>query len=280
MGKYPFSLIAVFTDPIHHLLGNVAAVVLGEVPYSDSSMQRLAADLNQPATSFLWPDQKENHYHVRWFAPDAEIDLCGHGSLAAIAYLAQQTGKEEAFTLVYRNGQISGHRNTDGICSITLAAIPVLQTEPVPDLLPKALGVPVLSVLRTANKSIVLVEKQLDVKRMEPDFALLRLLPTFGYAVTAPGEEVDFVSRTLVPHVRQLEDPATGSSHAALAPFWAQRLNKNQLVAHQLSTRGGKFTCEISGTQVTLRGESTLIASGQLLQLPDLPQQDYETLSG
>jgi predicted PhzF superfamily epimerase YddE/YHI9 len=273
MGKPSFSLIAVFTDPAHHFKGNVAAVVMGDKPYSNEVMQSLAADLNQPATSFLWPAEKENEYHVRWFATDAEIGLCGHGSLAAIVYLAQQSGKGDPFTLLYPNGQISGRRNTEGSCSLILAAIPVLPPEPVPDLLPQALGIPVLSVFPTDNKSIVLVENQQDVQRMKPDFALLRQLPTLGYAVTAPGEEVDFVSRTLVPHFHQLEDSATGSSHAALAPFWAQRLNQENLVAHQLSSRGGKFTCEVTGDQVLLRGESTLIATGQLLQLPDLPHE-------
>lgn len=268
-----FSLIAVFTDPARQFKGNVAAVVMGESPYSDAAMQSLAADLNQPATSFLWPAEKENQYHVRWFAPDEEIGLCGHGSLAAIVYLAQQSGKGEPFTLLYPNGQITGRRNTEGTCSITLSAIPVLPPEPIPDLLPKALGIPVLSVFPTGNKSIVLVEKQQDVQRMEPDFALLRQLPTLGYAVTAPGEEADFVSRTLVPHFRQLEDAATGSSHATLAPFWAQRLNKDHLVAYQLSLRGGKLACEVIGDKVLLRGDSELIATGQLLQLPDLPHE-------
>jgi PhzF family phenazine biosynthesis protein len=230
-------------------------------------MQTLAADLNQPATSFLWPSDKENQFHVRWFAPDAEIDLCGHGSLAAIAYLSKQYGNSDAYTLLYPNGQISGRYHNQETCSITLAAIPVIQPEPVPDLLSQALGTPVLSVFRTANKNIVLLEKQQDVQRMQPDFALLRQFPTFGYAVTAPGEEVDFVSRTLVPHVRQLEDPATGSSHAALAPFWAQRLNKNHMEAHQLSPRGGKFICKISGDEVVLHGAFSFIAHGHIQQL-------------
>lgn len=274
MARSSLALISVFTDPARNFRGNVAAVVVGEGAYADSAMQRLAADLNQPATSFLWPAGTENHYHVRWFAPDAEIDVCGHGSLAAIAYLAQQSGKGDTFTLLYRTGQISGRRNTEGNCSISLAAVPVLHPEPVPDLLPKALGIPVISFFRTTSKAIVLVDKQQEVQRMEPDFALLRQLPTLGYAVTAPGEEVDFVSRTLIPHYRQLEDPATGSSHAALAPFWASRMNKNQLVAHQLSSRGGKFMCEVNGDQVILRGAHTLIATGQLIQQPEREHEE------
>ncbi len=97
---------------------------------------------------------------------------------------------------------------------------------------------------------------------MRPDFAKLRESEIFGYAVTAPGDQVDFVSRTIVPHVQQLEDHATGSSHAALTPFWAERLNKNQMQALQLSRRGGRFVCSLEGDQVTLEGKFSVLARG------------------
>src|SRR5690606_9076094 len=126
-------------------------------------------------------------------------------------------------------------------CSIEMEKIPVISEEPVPDLLPQALGIALKGYFVTSNKHIVLAEREVDIHKMKPDFSLLRTSKTFGYAVTAPGEKVDFVSRTLVPHVQQLEDHATGSSHAALVPFWSKRLNKDRLIAHQLSPRGGKF---------------------------------------
>ena len=85
------------------------------------------------------------------------------------------------------------------------------------------------------------------------------------YSVTALGDEVDFVSRTLIPHVQQLEDPATGSSHAALTPFWRERLKKDRMVAHQLSKRGGKFVCEMENEQVKLTGSFSMLAKGELM---------------
>src|SRR5690606_34856883 len=132
------------------------------------------------------------------------------------------------------------------------------------EILKEALGIPVLARFKTGNKDIVLTESESHVKNMRPDFAKLRQLETFGYAVTAPGDKVDFVSRTFVPHVQQLEDPATGSSHAVLVPFWSRRLGKNTLVAHQLSKRGGKFLCEVNGDEVSLSGGFEVIAEGKL----------------
>lgn len=264
MKNAPFSLIAVFNDTVLGFTGNTSTVVSLEDPLSDKEMQHFAAEFNQPATTYLWKGSNENKYHVRWFAPDAEIGLCGHGSLAAIAYLTNKFDADTPVELLYRNGSISGKRVGDKLCMLSLKAIPVLSEETPVELLQQALGIPVLAQFKTGNKDIVLTKEEKDVQNMNPDFPLLRKLETFGYAVTAPGDQVDFVSRTLVPHVRQLEDPATGSSHAALVPFWSMRLNKSTLVAHQLSSRGGKFICEVNSGIVSLSGSFEEIAEGKL----------------
>lgn len=264
MTNTPFSLIAVFNDENEGFLGNTAAVVLLQDARTDAEMQALAAEFNQPATTFLWPFEGRNAFHTRWFAPDGEIGLCGHGSLAAIAFLADKFNTNDTLELQYREGILQVQRTGSGQCSLTLAAIPVISEEPIPDVVPKALGIPVIGYFTTSNKHIVLVKNEQDVKKMTPDFGILRQSDTFAYAVTAPGDKVDFVSRTLVPHVRQLEDPATGSSHAALVPFWAEKLKKTKLNAHQLSARGGKFICEIENEQVSLLGDYKIIAEGTL----------------
>jgi len=264
MNAIPFSLIAVFIDAAHSFKGNTAAVVLLETPLSEIKMQEVAADFNQPATTFLWPDQQQNTFDVRWYAPDAEIDLCGHGSLAALAFLSSIRENSERFILQYRNGKIEGGLDSNGMCTMDMEAIPVLTELQVPELLPKALGIPVQACYTTEGKHIVLSDNETSIRNMSPDYAMLRQLDTFGYAITAPGDQVDFVSRTLVPHVKQLEDPATGSSHAALVPFWAKRLNKTNLIAHQLSSRGGKFVCNIDQRTVTLKGEFKVIGEGNL----------------
>lgn len=260
---YPFSLIEVFNDPENHYKGNTSTVVWLEEPMEDEAMQAIAADFNQPATTFLWPADTANNFHVRWFAPDAEIGLCGHGSLAAVAFLAEEKNVSGEITLLYRNGALSGKKTDAQSCSIRLDAIPVTGEEKISEVLKAGLGVEIIAHYSTNNKNIVLLENEATLKSMRPDFAKLRESEIFGYAVTAPGDAVDFVSRTIVPHVQQLEDHATGSSHAALTPFWAKRLGKNSLMAHQLSKRGGRFVCGLNEEQVTLEGKFSVLAKGK-----------------
>ncbi|MDZ7846307.1 MAG: PhzF family phenazine biosynthesis isomerase [Owenweeksia sp.] len=224
----PFSFIQVFDDPKNDFLGNISAVMLLDHALSTEQMQAIARDLNQPATTFLWPGQQPETFTVRWFAPDGEIGLCGHGSLAAIAYLIQLAHAEEGIQLQYKNGIIKGGIESNGRCSITLDPITAEVEKTISPATEKGLGVPIEAFFTTANKQIVLLKDEATLRAMQPDFATLRQSEIFGYTVTAPGDNVDFVSRTIVPHVRQLEDHATGSSHAALTPFWAQRLQKNK----------------------------------------------------
>lgn len=262
-----FQIISAFTDAEAGLRGNPAAVVLLSKPLEPRAYQSIAADLNQPATTFLWPSGTPGVYKVRWFAPDAEIDLCGHGSLAALAFLQQMDSPRTDFELQYNTGSITG-TCSENACTIALAPIEVMSEQPAPPLLEKALGIPVKGYFPTLNKHIVLTDSAKAVKTMQPNFPLLRKLPVFGYAVTAPDEgKFDFVSRTLVPHVGQLEDFATGSSHAALMPFWSRRLNKVEMTALQASSRGGKFFGAVSSQDIKLSGEYEKIAEG-ILQIP------------
>lgn len=261
----PFSIIEVFNEPALAFKGNTAAVVWLDKPLTDEAMQTIAKDFNQPATTFLWPSSRINAFHVRWFAPDDEIGLCGHGSLAAVVYLALRKEVQGEITLIYQDGLVQGYMKSDNACAIILDAISVIAEEAVPEVVKEGLGIPLAGYFTTNNKHIVLAESEHDLKNMQPDFARLRTSKTFGYAVTAPGENVDFVSRTIVPHVQQLEDPATGSSHAALVPFWAGRTGNKQMLAYQLSQRGGKFVCELREAKVVLTGSFHMIAEGQLL---------------
>ncbi|MFP4090641.1 MAG: PhzF family phenazine biosynthesis protein [Cyclobacteriaceae bacterium] len=260
--KIPFELIAVFDAPELGFRGNISTVVMLEAPLDDEKMQAIAADFNQPATTFLWRAEEENSYHVRWFAPDAEIDLCGHGSLAAMAFLHKH--HSENIRLLYQRGRIEGKSEGSAHFTMDLDPIPVVKEVEISQLLQQGLGVHIQAHYQTSNKNIVLLENEADLRRMRPDFAKLRESDIFGYAVTAPGDEADFVSRTLVPHVQQLEDHATGSSHAALAPFWSKHLGKEELSAWQLSRRGGKFSCRYRAGKVTLSGHASFLAGGKL----------------
>lgn len=256
-----YSLITVFDDPELGLKGNTAAVILVDAAPDIKQMQAWAADFNQPATTYLWP-AKEGHYHVRWFAPDGEIDLCGHGSLAAAAFLDQKHGVDKAI-LHYRNGHVKVGKDQDSYY-LWIDPIEIIDHGKKPEGLEQALGLEVHDYFSTSNKDIVLLKSEKDLREMKPDFNALKTLEPFGYTVTAPGDKVDFVSRTLVPKVQQLEDHATGSSHAILCPFWSERLQKNQMEALQLSPRGGAFHCEMHLNQVLLKGNGHIWAEGEL----------------
>jgi PhzF family phenazine biosynthesis protein len=256
----PFWTYRVFTDLKNNFFGNTSAVIISEFALEDSLMQRIASDLWQPATTFLF--KRDSEWHVRWFAPDEEIGLCGHGSLAAMTHLSQFTN--EKIAIKSKGGIITGGKSGEKYF-IYLDSIVVKDSITENTILQEALGIPILEHYTTNNKNIVLTDSETSVRTMKPNFQLLKSINYFGYAVTAKGDQCDFVSRTRVPHVNQLEDPATGSSHAALAPFWCKRLNKNKLEANQLSARGGRFEINVNGNEVRLLGAAELIAHGELL---------------
>lgn len=262
-----FQLIQVFDQPEIGFKGNTSTVVFLENPLSEKQMQSIAADQLQPATTFLWKAKNEGEYNVRWFAPDAEIGLCGHGTMASVAFLKNVFGKTDKTRLHYNGGNIEVECISDSSGRITLAQIPVMEEIEIPQSIKDGLGIPVKAMYATGNKHLILAESEDAVRNMKPNFSKLRESEIFGYAVTAAGSDVDFVSRTLVPHVHQLEDPATGSSHAALFPFWGNRLNKTEMRALQLSARGGSFKGSLIGENVQLEGHFKTLAEGKITNI-------------
>ena len=257
--------ISVFSDFDNNILGNVSAVILLENNISDEEMQKIASDLNQPATTFLKSIDQEN-YSVRWFAPDAEIGLCGHGSLAATAFLCEKNHLQK-IKLYKDENEIIGIKNSDGTYQMSLDAIEVNERIEVPQEVKDGFGVEILELWKSDNKYIALVNDEKTLQNIQPKFDTLRKSEIFGYAVTAKGDKCDFVSRTFVPHVQQLEDHATGSSHAVLVPFWANKLKNNKLKALQLSRRGGSFQCELKNNLVNLKGEVRFLTGITSLQV-------------
>lgn len=258
MEHLQFWLITVFSERDKGILGNVSAVVKLEEEISAVQMQLIANDLNQPATTFIW--KQDNKWLIRWFAPDAEIQLCGHGTMAAVAlfdYLNKPIPEFE-----YAKGIVSG--SVEGLLVFAKLNKGTFKKSEAPQGLETALGVNIVEHFETNDKNIVLVSTEEDVRGMQPNFDTLKMLKPFGYAVTAVSKEADFVSRTLVPKVQQLEDHATGSSHSVLVPFWAERLGKVEFSSKQLSRRGGSFKCILKYEDVYLGGNYKIIGSGRL----------------
>jgi PhzF family phenazine biosynthesis protein len=255
-------IIAVFTDKKREYTGNPAACIYTKTGLTEEQMQQIGTKNKQPATAFLWPVEGESgHFNVRWYAVDDEIILCGHGAAAAAIFLGKKFNTHEPLTLHHKKGMIRVQWQLTDTFIIEMEAIHLIEEIDVPEAIEEGLGIHVLAMYKTDGKHIIMVESERILANMNPDYEKLRDSDIFGYAVTAPGYNVDFVSRTLVPHVHQLEDHATGSSHAALVPFWANKLKTDELSSLQLSRRGGKFICKYRNerNKVYLEGNYKII---------------------
>lgn len=266
--EFPFAIINVFSNSAIQALGNPSAVILLEEELSKVKLQEIATELQQPATTFLWKTEKINQFKIRWFAPDAEIGLCGHGAMAAAVFLSHHFpgNAKNGFDLIKGESIINCGINDKNTYFIYLQNIKRAEAEKPPLSLEKALGQKIVKYYPTDNKDIVLLENEESLAKMKPDFKALRKIDVFGYAVTAPSaKKDDFVCRTLVPHVQQLEDHATGSTQAVLVDFWASELEKSEMTSRQLSKRGGYFQVIHSSERFKLIAHAYFSVKGTFL---------------
>lgn len=242
--------------------GNPAGVCLLVHWIEDSLMQKIAFENNLSETAFLV--KKDGDYDLRWFTPEAEINLCGHATLGSAYVLmnyVDQTMKKVNFHTL--SGILSVAKEEDYYTMDLPSSKPKACEKP--DLLEEALGVKVLETY-SARDLLVVVKDEKTVAAMQPDFALVRKLKgVYAVIVTAKGTDCDFVSRFFIPNVGIPEDPVTGSSHTELIPFWSERLSKSELTARQLSRRGGFLKCKNLGERVLISGKAVAYLSGELL---------------
>lgn len=236
--------------------GNPASVcVLEAWPQDEKLLQRIAAENNQPATTFLVPAGSDNPkgYEVRWFAPFAEIPLCGHGSMAAAHIIFGDLMPEaEEVKLSSPVAVLTVKRAAEGRYSLSL---PAREPKPVaaPDLIVRALDKEILEFYEDRNYMAVLADEE-AVRTLKPDLQLLAQEKQHGLIVTAKGSTCDCASRMFVAGFGGDEDPVTGSAHCSIIPFWSKRLGKQVLHARQLSARGGEMWGRHEGNKVILEG--------------------------
>ena len=255
--------------------GNPAAVCPLDGWLDDAVMQTMAVENNLSETAFLVPDPSgEADFHLRWFTPAAEVDLCGHATLATAWVLFFERGFErDVVTFTTRSGILSVVREADGRLTMDFPQTAIMPA-PHPDDLVRALGGnPVHNKAqefwRAKNDMcLALLPTAEAVRNLQPNMAGVLRLSDHGLIVTAPGGEagpdadVDFVSRFFCPQVGIPEDPVTGSAHTVLAPYWAKRLKTDTLAARQVSARGGDVHCKIDGGRVKLAGRAVLFFKG------------------
>lgn len=241
--------------------GNPAGVCpVPEWP-ADDLMRRIAAENNLSETAFL-VDRGE-HYDLRWFTPAVEVDLCGHATLAS-AHIVFTELKKKATEVRFetRSGPLVVRRSGD----LLVMDFPARPGQPVaspPPALLQGLGRPPLDVLKARDFLCVYASEQ-EVRDLKPDFAALAQVESLGVIVTAPGADADFVSRFFAPRAGLNEDPVTGSAHCTLVPFWSHRLKKKELLAHQVSARGGELFCTDRGDRTLLAGHAVTYSEGTL----------------
>lgn len=263
-------IIDAFTDEVFG--GNPAGVVVLGAPAPESWMQKVAAELRHSESAFLWPEADNDTWRLRWFTPTTEIKLCGHGTVAATWALRElsmcREGEDVGFETL--SGRLLARATPTG-AQIDLPTRPVVPAEVPREEIERAIGharfVGVGRIEGGESDWLVRCESAAEVASLVVDSNALAPLGRRGLVVTAPGEPasgVDFVSRFFAPGLGIAEDPVTGATHCGLGPYWAAELGTSNLVARQLSARGGRLDLEVKTDRVVIGGSAVTVLRGEL----------------
>jgi PhzF family phenazine biosynthesis protein len=228
-------------------------------------MQQVASEMNLAETAFLY--RQEDGFHLRWFTPAVEVDLCGHATLAS-AHILWEEGHlqpQEQARFYTRSGLLTAERQGAWI-TLDFPATPTIPAS-APAELAQALGVELASVGRNQFDYLVEVDSEETLRALKPDLNLLERVPVRGVIVTSRSSsaDYDFVSRFFAHRVGINEDPATGSAQCTLAPFWGEQLEKSKLVAYQASPRGGVFRLRVNSNRIAISGQAITVLRGDVL---------------
>jgi PhzF family phenazine biosynthesis protein len=259
--RLPLFQIDAFTSRL--FAGNPAAVVLLEDWLTDAVLLGIAAENNLSETAFVIP--REDISSLRWFTPAIEVDLCGHATLAAADVLLRHRFPDaQGVRFATRSGELVVERAGEAL-RMDFPARPgtaVAVTSAMSD----ALGIAPIEAWLARDLMLVFADED-EIRSLQPDMARVAALDAFAVIATAPGYEVDFVSRFFAPRAGITEDPVTGSAHCTLVPYWAQRLGRTTLQARQISARGGELSCELRGERVLMAGHCVEYLRGEI-ELP------------
>jgi PhzF family phenazine biosynthesis protein len=240
--------------------GNPAAVCPLEEWLPDELLQKIAQENNLSETAFVVAQGSD--YLLRWFTPEAEVDLCGHATLATAHVLFTHLNyTKEKIRFKTKSGLLEVIKSSSGYrMSFPASELEQIET---PEILSVGLGATPVQTLK-AFDYIVVFESESQIRALLPNFNQLANLDLRGVVVTAPGDEVDFVSRCFFPKLSVNEDPVTGSAHCEIAPYWSSKLAKTKLLGKQLSKRTGLVQCEIENDRVILSGNAVDYMTGTI----------------
>lgn len=271
-----------FTDRL--FTGNPAAVVPLAEWLPDEQMQQIALENNLAETAFYVKTDQEAHYHIRWFTPTVEVDLCGHATLATayvVFFLEDKPLADQSIDQIFfdsRSGSLKVCRGENGWLTLDFPADTIQKPNLQPPALLTSIQEKPLAIFKGRTDYLLVYETQAQIEALQPDFREMSTVPARGVIVTAPGrvsdssdsdQSVDFVSRFFGPQSGIDEDPVTGSAHTTLVPYWAEKLGKTELTARQLSKRGGYLRCKLNNdgdtaARVDISGQVQLYMTGEI----------------
>jgi len=243
--------------------GNPAAVVPLDEWLPEHTMLKIAAENNLSETAFFV--KEGDRYHIRWFTPTIEVNLCGHATLATSHVIFNELKLEDAFIPFHsdRSGELNVEKHGDRLV-LDFPAYP-LEKIAHSNELAKAVGITPAEVWESQGNMVFLrAENEEEVRGLEPDMHALTQIGYDEVIVTAPGDDCDFASRMFAPRIGIPEDPVTGAIHCTLIPYWAEELGKDKLFARQVSKRGGELFCELAGKRVRIGGNAVTYLKGEI----------------
>ena len=247
--------------------GNPAAVVPLSEWLPAAVMGAIAAENNLSETAFFIPAGDSGvDFHLRWFTPTVEVDLCGHATLASAFFLFSELAwQSDTLRFTTASGLLSACRRDDGMITLDFPAR-LGRGMDLPEGLESAMGQTVVD-FRRAVMNMAVLQDESAVRAFKPDLDYIRHLEGDGLIITAAGNSCDCVSRYFAPNSGIDEDPVTGSAHCTIAPYWAEKLGKASLTARQVSKRGGDVYCELVDDRVLISGHACLYSKGQLVSV-------------
>ncbi|MCH9812599.1 MAG: PhzF family phenazine biosynthesis protein [Epsilonproteobacteria bacterium] len=255
MQKLKFYQIDAFANRPYE--GNPAAVIPLEVWLDDEAMQNIATENNLSDTAFFVP--VDDHYEIRWFTPNGEVDLCGHATLASAYVLFEVLGySKEVVSFTSKSGILHVLKE-DQYLMMDFPAQVLESTDEMYDFFTDVFGATPVEVYKSMDYLVVFDE---DISNFTPDVRMLEILDLRGVIITSLGEGYDFISRFFAPNYGIAEDPVTGSAYTQLVPYWSERLEKKELISKQVSKRGGELWCTLKGDRVLIKGKAVKVIEG------------------
>lgn len=226
-------------------------------------MQQIAQENNLAETAFIV--QRNNVFELRWFTPETEVDLCGHATLASAYVLFNYHGYHEKTIrfLSPRSGDLLVDKGNDGLMTMDFPTDEIVPIQGI-TAINNAVGLTPKQTIKGKTDYLLIYSSQEEIEAIRPNFHLLDQLNCRGVIVSAPGRDMDFVSRFFAPQCGIPEDPVTGSAHTSLAPYWSKVLDKSKMTAKQLSPRGGALWIEFLGDRVKISGKAVPYLKGEI----------------